>query len=62
MAIIIQLDLLLAKKKKRSKDLAKEIGISEKNLSILKTEKEKALRFSTLKKSVERLSVNQGNY
>lgn len=48
MPIIVNLDLLLAKKKMRSKDLAEAIGITEQNLSILKTGKAKALRFSTL--------------
>ena len=48
MPIIINLDIVLAKKKMRSKDLAEAIGITEQNLSILKTGKAKALRFSTL--------------
>ena len=49
MTIIVNLDVMLAKKKIRSKDLAETIGITEQNLSILKTGKAKALRFSTLK-------------
>ena len=48
MAIVVNLDVMLAKRKMRSKDLAKEIGITEQNLSILKTGKAKAIRFSTL--------------
>ncbi len=48
MPIIINLDVVLAKKKMRSKELAESIGITEQNLSILKTGKAKALRFSTL--------------
>jgi putative transcriptional regulator len=48
MPIIVNLDIVLAKKKMRSKDLAEAIGITEQNLSILKTGKAKALRFSTL--------------
>ncbi len=48
MTIIVNLDVMLAKKKMRSKDLAEAIGITEQNLSILKTGKAKALRFSTL--------------
>lgn len=48
MPIIVTLDIALAKKKMRSKELADEIGITEQNLSILKTGKARALRFSTL--------------
>lgn len=48
MSIITNLDILLAKRKIRSKDLAKQIGITEQNLSILKNGKAKAIRFSTL--------------
>lgn len=48
MAIIINLDVMLAKRKMRSNELAQAIGITEQNLSILKTGKAKAIRFSTL--------------
>lgn len=48
MPIIIHLDVMLAKRKKRSKELAEAIGITEQNLSILKTGKAKAIRLSTL--------------
>ena len=48
MSIIVNLDVILAKRKMRSKELSERIGISEQNLSILKTGKAKALRFSTL--------------
>jgi putative transcriptional regulator len=48
MAIIFNLDVALAKKKMRSKDLAEIIGITEQNLSILKTGKARAVRISTL--------------
>jgi len=48
MTVIVNLDVMLAKKKVRSKELAKNIGITEQNLSILKTGKAKAIRFSTL--------------
>ena len=48
MPIVINLDILLAKKKMRSKELAEKIGLSEQNLCILKTGKARALRFSTL--------------
>ncbi len=48
MTIIVNLDVMLAKRKIRSKELAEAIGITEQNLSILKTGKAKALRLSTL--------------
>lgn len=48
MPIILNLDVILAKRKVRSKVLADAIGITEQNLSILKTGKAKAIRFSTL--------------
>jgi len=48
MAIIINLDIVLAKRKMRSNELAEKIGITTANLSILKTGKAKAVRFSTL--------------
>ena len=46
--IIINVDVMLAKRKIRSKELAEAIGITEQNLSILKTGKAKAIRLSTL--------------
>jgi putative transcriptional regulator len=48
MTIIINLDVMLAKRKMRSNELAQAIGITDQNLSILKTGKAKAIRFSTL--------------
>ncbi|GGG93879.1 transcriptional regulator [Polaribacter pacificus] len=48
MAIIVNLDVMLAKRKMKSKDLAEQIGITTANLSILKSGKAKAIRFSTL--------------
>ncbi len=48
MPIIINLDVVLAKRKMKSKDLAEIIGITTANLSILKSGKAKAIRFSTL--------------
>lgn len=48
MAIIINLDVMLAKRKMKSKELAAIIGITTANLSILKSGKAKAVRFSTL--------------
>ena len=48
MPIIVNLDIMLAKRNMKSKDLAKIIGITTANLSILKSGKAKAVRFSTL--------------
>lgn len=48
MPIIVNLDVMLAKRKMKSKDLAEIIGITTANLSILKSGKAKAIRFSTL--------------
>ncbi|ARG97008.1 helix-turn-helix domain-containing protein [Legionella micdadei] len=48
MAILINLDVMMAKRKCRLKELAEAIGITEANLSILKNGKAKAIRFSTL--------------
>ena len=48
MSIVINLDVMLAKRKTSSKDLASAIGITPQNLSVLKTGRAKAIRFSTL--------------
>ena len=48
MAIIVNLDVMLAKRKMKSKELAEIIGITTANLSILKSGKAKAIRFSAL--------------
>ena len=48
MPIVVNLDVMLAKRKMKSKDLAEIIGITTANLSILKSGKAKAIRFSTL--------------
>ncbi|MGB3585643.1 MAG: helix-turn-helix transcriptional regulator [Tunicatimonas sp.] len=48
MPIVVNLDVVMAQRKIRSKDLAEKLGITEANLSILKTGKAKAVRFSTL--------------
>lgn len=48
MPIVVNLDVMLAKRKVRSKELAEAVGITEQNLSILKTGKVKAIRLATL--------------
>lgn len=55
MPIIVNLDIMLATRKMRSKDLAEKIGITTANLSILKSGKAKAIRFSTLEAICEAL-------
>lgn len=61
MAIIINLDVMLAKRKVRSKDLADAVGITEQNLSILKTGKAKAIRLATLDAICKYLSCQPGD-
>lgn len=53
MAIIVNLDVMMAKRKISSQELAEKIGITQANLSILKTNKGKAIRFSTLDRICE---------
>ena len=55
MPIIVNLDVMMAKRKISSGDLAEKIEITPANLSILKTGKAKAIRFSTLEKICEEL-------
>lgn len=60
MAIIVNLDVMLAKRKMRSSELAEKIGITQANLSILKSGKAKAIRFSTLNSICEVLDCQPG--
>mgnify|MGYP001685046869 FL=1 len=59
--IVINLDVELAKKKMRSGDLAERVGITPANLSILKTGKAKAIRFSTLDAICKELGCQPGD-
>lgn len=61
MPIIINLDVVMAKRKISSQDLAEEVGITPANLSILKTGKAKAIRFSTLEKICRVLDCQPGD-
>ncbi|MBI4402740.1 MAG: helix-turn-helix transcriptional regulator [Deltaproteobacteria bacterium] len=61
MAININLDVEMAKKKMTLTELAERVGISIQNLSILKTGKAKAIRFSTLEKICEVLRCKPGD-
>lgn len=61
MPIIVNLDVMLAKRKVRSKELAEAVGITEQNLSILKTGKAKAIRLATLDAICQYLSCQPGD-
>ena len=61
MGIIVNLDVMMAKKKKRAGELAEEIGITPANLSILKNSKAKAIRFSTLEAICKALECQPGD-
>ena len=61
MAIVVNLDVMLAKRKLSSGELAAQIGITQANLSILKTGKAKAIRFSTLDAICKALDCQPGD-
>jgi putative transcriptional regulator len=61
MRIIVTLDVMLARRKVRAKDLAERIGITEANLSLLRTGKVKGVRFETLAKICEALDCTPGD-
>jgi putative transcriptional regulator len=60
-AIIVRLDVMLALRKIRSKEVAEQIGITEANLSLLRTGKVKGVRFDTLAKLCEVLNCTPGD-
>ena len=59
--IIVNLDVMMAKRKISSTELAEKIGITQANLSVLKTNKGKAIRFSTLNKLCKILNCMPGD-
>ncbi|KZB69559.1 MULTISPECIES: helix-turn-helix transcriptional regulator [Thalassospira] len=61
MAIIVRLDVMLATRKMKSKDLAARIGISEQNLSLLKSGKVRGVRFETLAAICKELDCQPGD-
>ena len=61
MTIIIELDIMLARRKMKSKDLATAIGITEANLSLLKQGKVKGVRFGTLEAICKTLDCQPGD-
>ncbi len=61
MSIIVNLDVMLAKRKMKLQDLAEAVGITVQNLSVLKTGKAKAIRFSTLEAICKELACQPGD-
>ena len=61
MPIVVRLDVMLARRKVRSKTLAQAVGITEANLSLLKSGKVKGLRFSTLEAICDHLDCQPGD-
>ena len=61
MPIIVNLDVMLARRKMRSKELAERVGITEQNISLLKSGKVKGVRFETLARICEALNCQPGD-
>ena len=61
MPIIVNIDVMLAKRKMQSKELAEKLGITQANLSILKTGKAKGIRFETLEAVCDALQCQPGD-
>ena len=61
MPIVVQLDIMLARRKVKSKELAEHVGITEANMSLLKQGKVKGVRFETLEKICNFLDCQPGD-
>jgi putative transcriptional regulator len=61
MPIVVNVDVMLARRKMSSTELAEKVGITNANLSILKTNKAKAIRFSTLEEICKALDCQPGD-
>jgi putative transcriptional regulator len=61
MEIIVRLDVMLARRKMRSRELAELVGITEQNISLLKSGKVKGIRFDTLARLCEVLDCQPGD-
>ncbi|WP_413205443.1 helix-turn-helix domain-containing protein [Rhodospirillum sp. A1_3_36] len=59
--IVVRLDVMMARRKMRGRDLAEHVGITEQNLSLLKSGKVKGVRFETLAKLCEALNCQPGD-
>lgn len=61
MPIVVHLDVMLARRKMRSRELSEHIGITEQNVSLLKSGKVKGIRFETLEKICQALDCQPGD-
>ena len=61
MAIVVQLDVMLARRKMRSRELAERVGITEQNISLLKSGKVRGVRFDTLERICQVLQCQPGD-
>ncbi|MCJ7871106.1 helix-turn-helix transcriptional regulator [Marinovum sp. 2_MG-2023] len=61
MQIVVRLDVMLALRKMRSRELAEHVGITEQNISLLKSGKVKGIRFETLARICEALDCQPGD-
>ena len=61
MSIVVNLDKMLVEKKMSSKELAQHVGITEQNISLLKTGRVRGIRFTTLEKICETLKCQPGD-
>jgi putative transcriptional regulator len=61
MSIVVNLDKMLVEKKMSSKELAQHVGITEQNISLLKTGRVRGMRFATLEKICEALKCQPGD-
>lgn len=61
MPIVVNLDVMLARRKMRSRELAERVGITEQNISLLKSGKVRGVRFDTLEKICEVLGCQPGD-
>ena len=61
MAIVVRLDVMMARRKVRSNELARAVGITQANLSLLKSDKVKGIRFSTLEAICKYLDCQPGD-
>jgi putative transcriptional regulator len=61
MAIVVHLDVMLARRKMRSRELAAAVGITEQNISLLKSGKVRGVRFDTLARICEVLQCQPGD-
>jgi putative transcriptional regulator len=61
MPIVVHLDVMLARRKMRSKELAERVGLTEQNISLLKSGKVRGMRFETLEKICAVLNCQPGD-